>query len=61
MPRKSADRLGVAHVLTIVVLAVFQIVALFISLFLRDWGYFVFTAIVVFVIWLNSRREKKGG
>ena len=59
MPRKSADRLGFAHVLTVIVLAVIQVVALFISLLLRDWVYFIFTGIVVFVIWFSSRNSEK--
>ena len=59
MPRKSADRLGFAHVLTVIILAVIQVVALFISLLLRDWVYFIFTGIVVFVIWFSSRNSEK--
>ena len=59
MPRKSADRLGFAHVLTVIVLAVIQVVALFISLLLRDWVYFIFTGIVVFAIWFSSRNSEK--
>lgn len=59
MPRKSADRLGFVHVLTVIVLAVIQVVSLFVSLLLRDWGYFLFTSIVVFVIWFSSRNSEK--
>ena len=59
VPRKSVDRLGFAHVLTVIVLAVIQVVSLFISLLLRDWVYFIFTGIVVFVIWFSSRNSEK--
>jgi len=58
MPGKSTDRLSAAHLLTVVVLAGIQIAMLMISILLNDWGYFVVTFIVMFGIWLSSRRGK---